>query len=378
MQSEIRALKRTRGLLALLSVLLILVAGMYAWPMLRGWFGKPSGEPREIEPRGDLSDFEKTTINIYKKAKPSVVYVNTSAAHINPYSRRITEEQQGSGSGFVWDDTGTIVTNFHVVKDASSLSVVFGDATIHDATLVGYSAENDLAVLRIDVLPGMKLTPIPLGTSNDLQVGQAAFAIGGPFGLNGSYTMGIVSALNRQIKSIAGNLIDDVIQTDAAVNPGNSGGPLLDSAGRLIGVNTAIASQTGGNNGIGFAIPVDTVNRVVPQIIKTGTYQRARLGIQVDDAVAVQFKQANGGKELPGLPIAGIVAGGPADQAKLASITVTGRRIVIGDVITKINGGAIKTSADLFSALDKVKPGETVSVELWRDGATRVLSIKTK
>jgi S1-C subfamily serine protease len=361
-------------LLLLTSVMLLVVATIYAWPSIWALAHKPTEVSRPITPRGALSDAETTTIAIFENAGPSVVNVNTAAQRINPFTRRITEEYQGTGSGFVWDESGIIITNYHVVKDASTLTVVFSDATEHPAKLVGQSEENDLAVLQIDVTIGMKLRPIPVGTSHDLKVGQTALAIGNPFGLDHTLTTGVISALNRQIRGVANNAIDDVIQTDAAINPGNSGGPLLDSAGRLIGVNTAIYSQSGSNAGIGFAIPVDTVNRVVPQIIKTGVYQRARLGVSINEAKELR---AVTDVDIPGVPVTGIITGKGADIAGIMPVTSDRKGIKLGDVITKINGASIKTIPELHAVLDKIKPGETVSVELWRDGVTRVVPVTT-
>ena len=369
---EIAALRRTRWLLSILSILLLIVAVMYLWPV---FFSRVVGTPRPITPRGPLAEAETTTIGIFENAGPSVVNINTSAQRINPFTRRITEEFQGTGSGFIWDEAGIVVTNYHVVKDASTLTVVFSDTSEHAATLIGQSEENDLAVLRINVPLGMKLRPIPVGTSADLKVGQSVFAIGNPFGLDHTLTTGVISALARQIRGAAGNTIQDVIQTDTAINPGNSGGPLLDSAGRLIGVNTAIYSQSGSSAGIGFAIPVDTVNRVVPQIIQTGTYQRARLGVYIIDTKDLRLPAA---QQVPGVPVREVVEGGPAHLAGVQPMIATRRGIQFGDVIVGINGRKIKTTGDLYAALDRVNRGDVVTVELWRDNQTRTVQIKTQ
>ena len=236
--------------------------------------------PREVTPRGDLSEIEKTNIDIYKKAKPSVVHITSIALERDEWSLNVQEVPEGTGSGFIWDDGGHIVTNYHVIKDAQAASVMLADHTPWRASLVGAAPDKDLAVLHIDA-PKSQLVPITIGSSEDLQVGQMAYAIGNPFGLDLTFTTGVISALGREIQSVTRRSIKNVIQTDAAINPGNSGGPLLDSAGRLIGVNAAIYSPSGGNIGIGFAIPVDEVNRVVPVLIKKGKLDRAGLGAQI-------------------------------------------------------------------------------------------------
>jgi S1-C subfamily serine protease len=233
-------------------------------------------ETRRIEPssrsvaeRGDLTAAEKSVTALFEEATPSVVYITSVALRRDFFRFNVMEIPSGTGTGFVWDDRGNIVTNFHVIRDASRAEVTLADGSNWEATLVGYAREKDLAVLHIDA-PRSRLQSIRIGTSSDLKVGQTVLAIGNPFGFDQTLTTGIVSALGREIDSTDGVPIRDVIQTDAAINPGNSGGPLLDSAGRLIGVNTAIVSPSGGYAGVGFAIPVDTVNWVVPQLIAHG------------------------------------------------------------------------------------------------------------
>ncbi|MEO1618992.1 MAG: trypsin-like peptidase domain-containing protein, partial [Planctomycetota bacterium] len=264
-------------------LVLLVLAIFYVAPRIVSMvrWGGVGGEPRAITPRGDLADFEKTTIDLFQNASPSVVYLTTRSRVARPFSRRSVEVEAGSGSGFMWDDQGHVVTNFHVLQDASSARVVMWDQTSYEASLVGGSPDHDLAVLRIRA-PAEKLRPVPIGESDPLLVGQSVFAIGNPFGLNQTLTTGVVSAKSRTIQSPTGRSIEDVIQIDAAINPGNSGGPLLDSAGRLIGVNTAIYSPSGTSAGVGFAIPVDTVNRVVPQIIANGRYEPPQMGLRVN------------------------------------------------------------------------------------------------
>ena len=239
-----------------------------------------SYEPRAITPRGDLAEDEKTTIQIYEQASKSVVFITRLRLQRDYLSLNVQQVPEGTGSGFVWDKAGHIVTNYPVIQGADSAQVTLADHSSWKARTVGAYPDKDLAVLRIDA-PADKLFPIAVGTSQDLKVGQKVFAIGNPFGLDQTLTTGVISALNREIESVTHRPIQGMIQTDAAINPGNSGGPLLDSAGRLIGVNTAISSPSGASAGIGFAIPVDEVNRVVPQLIAHGKVTRPGLGVQV-------------------------------------------------------------------------------------------------
>ncbi len=275
-----------RRQLGLTWVLLALMAILFVWPNIRAWIGTgPAGTPRPITPRGDLAEFEKTTTELFQSVSPSVVYLTTRSRVASPFSLRAVEVEAGSGSGFFWDEAGHVVTNFHVLQNASSARVVLFDQSSYEASLVGASADHDLAVLKI-AAPVAKLRPVLIGKSEDLLVGQSVFAIGNPFGLNQTLTTGVVSAKSRTIRSPSGRPIEDLIQIDAAINPGNSGGPLLDTAGRLIGVNTAIYSPSGASAGVGFAIPVDTVNRVVPQIIAKGKYSPPTLGVRVNSELS--------------------------------------------------------------------------------------------
>ena len=239
---------------------------------------EPSSRP--ISARGELTVAEKSVTALFEEATPSVVYITSVALRRDFFRFNVMEIPSGTGTGFVWDDRGNIVTNFHVIQDASRAEVTLADGSTWEAKLVGYAREKDLAVLHIDA-PRSQLQSIRLGTSSDLKVGQSVLAIGNPFGFDQTLTTGIVSALGREIESTDGVPIRDVIQTDAAINPGNSGGPLLDSAGRLIGVNTAIVSPSGGYAGVGFAIPVDTVNWVVPQLIAHGRVKRPTMGVEL-------------------------------------------------------------------------------------------------
>ncbi len=265
-------------LVTFVTALVFFVGGLFLYRAYAHWRGEvldPSTQPRVVTARGDLADWEKTNIKIYKETRPSVVHITTLSVHSDEFRLNVQEVPEGTGSGFIWDTNGHIITNYHVIRGADAANVTLSDQTTYKARLVGGAPDKDIAVLRIDA-PASKLRPIQIGSSGNLQVGQAVYAIGNPFGLDQTLTTGVVSALGREIDSVRkGVTIRDVIQTDAAINPGNSGGPLLDSAGLLIGVNTAIYSPSGSSAGIGFAIPVDEVNQVVPQLIRHGV-ERSR------------------------------------------------------------------------------------------------------
>jgi S1-C subfamily serine protease len=325
------------------------------------------GVPREVVSRGELADVEKTNIAIYKKAKPSVVHITSIGIERDYWNMNVQEVPEGIGSGFVWDEGGHIVTNFHVIKDASAAHVTLADHTTWRASLVGAAADKDLAVLHIDA-PKSKLRPIDIGKSEDLQVGQMAYAIGNPFGLDQTFTTGVISALGREIQSVTKRTIKNMIQTSAVINPGNSGGPLLDSAGRLIGVTTAIYSPSGGNIGIGFAIPVDEVNRVVPQLIKKGKLERPGLGVQIlEDQSARELGVDKGAL------ITRVYPNSPASRAGLRSTRSVSsglhRRIRLGDIITAIDDNPVEKANDFFDILErKYKIGDTVTLTIVRDG----------
>ena len=326
------------------------------------------GDPpaRTVQARGPLGADEQNNINIFKNAAPSVVHITTMGMERELFSRRVTEVPSGSGTGFIWDDKGHIVTNFHVIQNGSSATVMLADQTSYRAKLVGAFADRDLAVLQIEA-PTSKLPAISLGTSKDLQVGQKVLAIGNPFGLDQTLTVGIVSALNREIESVTRRMIRGAIQTDAAINPGNSGGPLLDSAGRLIGVNTSIYSPSGASAGIGFAIPADEVNRIVPRLIRDGKVTRPALGVTGGSAGLSQTLK------LPkGVPVVGLAPGGPAQNAGLK---VFARQrdgsISSGDVITAVNDEPVADFDDMLTALERLRPGDNITLTLWNAGKTR-------
>ena len=318
---------------------------------------------RTVTPRGPLDADERATIELFEHARDSVVYISTATLVRDLWTRNVFAVPRGTGSGFVWDDAGHVVTNFHVIEDAARASVRLADGRDYAARLVGASPAHDIAVLKIGV--GFEPPPpVPIGTSHDLRVGQKVFAIGNPFGLDWSLTTGIVSALDRSLPAQDGTVVEHLIQTDAAINPGNSGGPLLDSAGRLIGINTAIYSPSGASAGIGFAVPVDTVMRVVPQLIRTGHYSRPTLGVQVDEGVNARLSRLLGTR---GVFVLGVEPGSPAARAGLVPLRLTpDGRPVAGDVIVAVDGKPVDSVARLLARLDDFNAGDTVSLTVLR------------
>jgi len=322
---------------------------------------KPLSDGRAIAPVTITTSQEKATIDLFENAAPSVAFITTKGIKRDYWSNQVYKVPNGSGSGFIWDKKGHIVTNFHVVKDGQEWEVTLSDQSIWDAELVGFEPRKDLAILKIKA-PAEKLTPIPIGSSNDLRVGQSVYAIGNPFGLDQTLTTGIISALGREIESLARIPIRDVIQTDAAINPGNSGGPLLDSSGRLIGVNTAIYSPSGASVGIGFSIPVDVVNWVVPDLIKFGKVQRPVIGIEL---VPEQYTQRWGVK---GAMILDVNPGSEAEKAGLIPTKQNRQGSVrYGDIITAVNDKKVVSNHDLMLALEAYKPEEIVDLSIIRD-----------
>jgi len=323
------------------------------------------GQPRPVASRGKLDRDEQSTIKLFRRASPSVVHITLLSVQRDFFSLNLYEIPEGTGSGFIWDKAGHIVTNFHVIQSADVAQVTLADHTTWKARRVGVAPDKDLAVLRIEA-PRNRLKPAPIGSSDDLQVGQKVFAIGNPFGLDQTLTTGIISALGREIESVTRRPIQGVIQTDAAINPGNSGGPLLDSSGRLIGVNTAIFSPSGASVGIGFAIPVNTVNRIVPQLIRYGKVIRPGLGVQVAED---QLTQEMG---LPGVLIVDVRPGSPGAKAGLRGTRRNfSGQVTLGDVIVAINDKRIESVKDLFLVLEKYKVGDTVTVSILRQGKRR-------
>lgn len=321
----------------------------------------PHSNRRTIAPIKHIVTEEEATIKLFEESAPSVVFITTSTVRQDYWSRNVTEIPAGNGSGFIWDREGHIVTNYHVIEKADRAQVTLSDQTTWDAELIGIEPNKDLAILKIKA-PAKKLKPIPVASSHDLRVGQSVFAIGNPFGLDQTLTTGVISALGREIQSIGGRPIRGVIQTDAAINPGNSGGPLLDSNGRLIGVNTMIYSPSGASAGIGFSIPADEVNWVVPDIIQYGEVRRPILGINL---VAEQHTQR---LKMEGALILDVVPDSPAEKFGLRATEKDLKgNIILGDLITQINNEVISTNADLFLALEKYNPGDTVRVGYIRE-----------
>lgn len=352
-----------------LAALIGVTLGRYVLPE---WIAAPRSDaaPRSVQPRGELWDSEKATIALFEQVSPSVVYVSPIARVRPLFSPNPIEVERGTGSGFVWDKQGHIITNYHVIYEASAVRVTLHGGKRYNAKLVGHVAEKDIAVLRIDA-PGDELHPVSIGTSRDLKVGQNVFAIGNPFGLDSTLTTGIISALDRSIASVVGRMIEGVIQTDAAINPGNSGGPLLDSAGRLIGINTAILSSSGSSAGIGFAVPVDVVNRVVPQLIAHGRVERPGLGvILVRDAVARQL-------DIKGVILYRVAPNSAAERAGLQGVReLRNGDVELGDVIVKVGGTPVATQDALLNALERYEVGEEVELTVLRDNKQRTVKVR--
>jgi S1-C subfamily serine protease len=364
---------RESGVTKILALLLLIVAGALVYTVIqqrRQPEHYVSFEPRPVAQRPDdkLGADEQSTIDVFSKFSRSVVHITSLQTRRDRMTLDLAEIPQGTGSGFVWDQEGHIVTNFHVVQLGDRAAVTLNDNTTYPATIVGTAPDKDIAVLHIDA-PPQKLLPLPLGQSSTLKVGQKVLAIGNPFGLDQTLTTGVVSGLGREIQSVTKHSIFDVIQTDASINPGNSGGPLLDSAGRLIGINTAIYSPSGANAGIGFAVPVDTVNSIVPQLLKYGKVKRPVLGIlPFPDQLAVQ-------NNIDGVVIARVITGGSADRAGLVGFAQNEDGIQLGDVIVKIADAEIHRSSDLFRVLDRHEVGDQVDVTVVNRGHRRTVKV---
>ena len=304
-----------------------------------------------------LGNSEFKTIRLFERSAPSVCFITTSNVRRDFFSRNIMEVPRGTGSGFVWDKNGHIVTNYHVIQGADKAQVTLADHTSWDATLVGVAPEKDLAVLKINA-PKNKLPSLPVGNSDNLKVGQTVLAIGNPFGLDQTLTTGIVSALGREIESVQGTPIRGAIQTDAAINPGNSGGPLLDSSGRLIGVNTAIYSPSGASAGIGFSIPVGVVKWVVPELIKYGKINRPSMGIEFARPL----------RNITGALVYDVVKGGPADKAGLKPTMVDRYgRVRLGDIIVGIEAEKITSTNDISLVLENYEAGDEINLTVLRE-----------
>jgi S1-C subfamily serine protease len=318
-----------------------------------------NAQPRAVTPRADLANNETATIELFEDASRSVAYIRPfERVRTNVFTLDTANVPIGTGSGVVWDEAGHIVTNYHVVHGADTVEVTLADGSAWPGRPCGSSMDKDLAVIKIDAPPG-QLHPIRIGTSSDLRVGQSVFAIGNPYGFDFTLTTGVVSAIDREIRSLSGRAIHGVIQTDAAINPGNSGGPLLDSAGRLIGINTAIYSESGASVGIGFAVPVDVVNRVAPELIAHGYVTRPGLGVVISNDVQLAG-------ELEGVLILQVPQGSDAEQAGLRGVRTLRDRHRVIDVILAINDEPTPTPDALLNALENHAVGEQVQVTIRR------------
>ena len=329
--------------------------------------------PQGITNPSSVND-EQNSIEVYKTLSPGVAFITSTSIGENFYGQEF-ERERGSGSGSVIDNQGHILTNYHVIEGAQKLTVSLGGDKVFPAKVIGGDPDTDLAVIKIEP-PREGLTVVQLGDSDKLAVGQKVLAIGNPFGLDRTLTTGVISGLQRPIRARNGRPIDAAIQTDASINPGNSGGPLLDKYGRMIGINSQILSPAGGSVGVGFAVPVNTAKRVIPQLIQFGEFRRAKLGV---DAFPVKKLQEQG-LDLPvetGLLLRAVVNGGAAQQAGLRGLSRdSSGDIVLGDIVTAIDGEAVNDMDDLYRYLDKKQIGSTVQVQIYRDGKTLNIPVK--
>ena len=317
------------------------------------------------------TDDEANTTEVFQRASPAVVFVTSSELRRQRFTRNVMEIPRGAGSGFVWDaEAGLVVTNYHVVAGADRLAITLADEQSFQAEVVGLAPERDLAVLRLTEPPA-DLTELPLGNSSELSVGRKVMAIGNPFGLDTTLTVGVVSALDREIQSPSNRTIRGVIQTDAAINPGNSGGPLLNSLGQLVGVNTAIYSPSGGSAGIGFAIPVNTVIEVVPQLIAFGKIMRPVLGVELaSDRWLRRYR-------VDGVPIVRTYRDFPAERAGMVGARRGSRgEIILGDVITEIDGERVANNDEFLSAMETHRVGDTIDIVTTRAGEEKRFSVE--
>jgi len=331
---------------------------------------QPSGIAFSEAPPAGITDpatstDEQNNIEVYRTLSPGVVFI-----HSTSYARDFfgfVEPQEGSGSGSILDQQGNILTNYHVIEGAQKLSVSMGGKKDYPAVVVGGDADTDLAVIRLTEKPAGPLTVVPLGDSDRLVVGQKVLAIGNPFGLDRTLTTGVISGLQRPLRARNNRLIEGAIQTDASINPGNSGGPLLDSHGRMIGINSQILSPSGSSAGVGFAVPVSIAKRIVPQLLQNGRVRRPKLGVNTRDVAAFRNQV-----DLPvsdGVLIVNVARGSGAANAGLRGLQQTEMGdIELGDIIVGIDNDKVGNSDDLFRVLDKHQIGDTVQVQIWRDG----------
>ncbi len=349
----------------ILMIWALVLATIWLGDRLYRGYAYVADEPRLVAMEGKLSDWEKSNIELFQAASASVAYITTEQVRFNPFQGRSVA--QGAGSGFVWDKAGHVVTNFHVIEGASTVYVQLHAGAPIAARVIGGAPEYDIAVVRLRN-PPPDLKPLPIGSSKMLRVGQATYAIGNPFGLSRTLTTGIISAVERHLPTAQGREVRGVIQTDASINPGNSGGPLLDSSGRLIGVTTAIISESGSSAGIGFAIPVDLVNRVVPQIVKDGRAPRPGIGIAAaDERVVAQLG-------VRGVVVVGVGRGTPAAEAGLRPFDPrTGQ---IGDIVVGAEGKTVQSLADLAAILDEAGVGKDVTLKVLRGNEEREVKVR--
>ncbi|KAK4529031.1 hypothetical protein GAYE_SCF72G6981 [Galdieria yellowstonensis] len=358
-----------------LSTKVVLCLLLSATMLTNYWWLPPSLEAMAFESKPlapgntSLKQQERDVIELFQNATPSVVFATTFVERLDFLSPNILELPAGQGSGFIWDTDGHIVTNFHVIRSATSAKITLYNGHIYDATLVGVDPDKDVAVLKIDA-PKKELRPIPLGHSSELIVGQSAYAIGNPFGLDHTLTTGVVSGLGRTMRSPTGKPISNVIQTDAAINPGNSGGTLLDSSGRLIGMNTSIYSPSGASAGVGFAIPVDTLKPIVASLIKYGKVIRPVIGISYLDGT-----QSSALGIERGVLVIEVQRGSPAEKAGLKGTSRSPLGVELGDVIVAIDGKNVENEGDLFQILEEKKPGQTIRLKVERDGRPMELKL---
>jgi S1-C subfamily serine protease len=331
-----------------------------------------SATPAPVPPVSPASrtEDERNTISVFRNAAASTVFVTQTRVVEDYFAGTLQEVPAGSGSGWVWDDQGHIVTNFHVVEGARTVTVTFHDQQTFEAKVIGLEPRKDIAVLKVEA-PAKLLVPVRPAKGGQLEVGQKTIAIGNPFGLDHTLTTGVISALGRQVAGAGGVTIRDMIQTDAAINPGNSGGPLLDSNGHLIGMNTMIYSKTGSSAGIGFAVPVTTIARIVPQIIKTGRAEQVGIGLSVDPQAQLERRLG-----LEGVIVIQVPEGSPASAYGLKGLTRTRRGIAIGDIIVGVDTKRIAHFDDLYSVLDDHKPGDTVRLVVQRGDGTVTIPVK--
>ncbi|HSP61450.1 MAG TPA: trypsin-like peptidase domain-containing protein [Pyrinomonadaceae bacterium] len=357
---------------------LFAVVGVMAFQQVANHFqplssASPVSSPSNITDPSLASD-EQNNIEVYKTIAPGVVYIQSTTT-VRDFFGLFSEPVEGAGSGSIIDDQGDILTNYHVIANAEKLTVSFGGGKNYPAKVVGRDPDTDLAVIRLLESPKEQMTVVPLGDSDKLIVGQKVLAIGNPFGLDRTLTTGVISGLQRPIRAQNLRLIEGAIQTDASINPGNSGGPLLDSHGRMIGINSQIESPSGASAGVGFAIPVNIAKRIVPQLVRNGYVQRPKLGINPRDVESL-----SGQVRLPvsyGVLIWAVQPGGAAANAGLRGLVQTENGDVeLGDIIIAIDGEKVSNNDDLLKILDKHQVGETVSVEVMRNGRHMTVSVK--